>query len=86
VDHGVGALLPESGGDGAFLEQLEGAGARARGRRPPAVEGEDVEAAFVEKGGEAPPEEPSRAGDEDPQERQPAMTAPPFTERTSPCM
>jgi hypothetical protein len=86
VDDGVGALLPEDRGEGALVQEVGGAGAGARGRRPAAVEGEDVEAAGVEEGGEPPPEEPAGAGDEDPQGRQPAMTAPPFTERTSPCM
>lgn len=82
----MGALLRENGGEGALVQEVDGAGAGSRGGRTAAVQGEDVESAGVEEGGEAPPEEPARARDEDPQGAQPAMTAPPFTERTSPCM
>ena len=59
---------------------------RPRGRDRAAVGGDHVEPARVQEGGQPAAEQAAGARDEDAQEAQPTITAPPFTESTCPCM
>ena len=85
VDDRVGTDLVEEAGDGRGIRQVGRERPRASRRRAAAMSGGHVEAPLVEQGGEAPAQQPARAGDENAQLlAQPVITAPPLTDSTWP--